>query len=478
MPTSTESPASSRGSRDAESSTTHGPPTDDQPTDRGSPTGEEPSADRQPSLWRNRDFRRFFAGQFVTNAGDSLYTVAVLWLVFELSGSTVLTGIANSMLLLPWLLQILAGPIVDRLPLKPVLVGSQVVQGVVVLALPLAAATGNLSVGVILAVVPLLVLSTLVMAPMQTTLLPRIVPENRLSNANSALATVTLGLDMVFDALGGAFIAVFGATTLFLFDSVTFALAALLFAGIAIGGDDGDDGEDEQPSEEADEDDTDESVLDAYFDDLRAGIDTLRGTVFVELILMTAVANFAIGVTLAILPSFGAGLGGPAVYGLLLGALGIGRLVGSVVAPRLEGVRYGRLLLVGHSLGACCWVAAVYAPTPALTVVLFGLSWVPAGASGVLTATLNQTVFPKDLLGRVSSVKGTASGATLPLGSLVGGVVAAVLGTTTTMGLAAVGFGFTGLYTLLRPRVRRLPSVADADPAAFDVAVAGDGDGE
>ncbi|MFC4408169.1 MFS transporter [Haloarchaeobius iranensis] len=467
MPTGSESPPSSGDSHDAESQTDQ-----ESPADHESPTAGTAPTDSQPSLWRNRDFRRFFAGQFVTNAGDSLYTVAVLWLVFGLSGSTVLTGIANSMLLLPWLLQILAGPVVDRLPLKPVLVGSQVVQGVVVLVLPLAAATGNLTVGVILAVVPLLVLSTLVMAPMQTTLLPRIVPETRLSKANSALATVTLGLDMVFDALGGAFIAVFGATTLFLFDSVTFALAALLFAGVGIGRDDSDDG---QPSEV--EDDTDESVLGAYLDDLRAGIDTLRGSVFVELILMTAVANFAVGVTLAILPSFGDGLGGPAVYGLLLGALGIGRLAGSVVAPYLEDVQYGRLLLVGHSLGAVCWLAAVYAPTPALTVVLFGLSWVPAGASGVLTATLNQTVFPKELLGRVSSVKGTASGATLPLGSLVGGVVAAVLGTQTTMGLAAFGFGFTGLYTLLRPRIRGLPSVADADPAAFDVTTAGDGDG-
>ncbi|RBI62431.1 MFS transporter [halophilic archaeon] len=418
------------------------------------------AAGEEPSLWLNSNFRRFFAGQFVTNAGDSLYTVAVLWLVFELSGSTVLTGIANALLLLPWLLQILAGPIVDRLPLKPVLVGSQVLQGVVVLALPLAAVTGRLSVGVLLAVVPVLTLATLLMAPMQVTLVPRIVADKRLSRANSALATVTLGLDMVFDALGGAFIAVFGATTLFLFDSVTFAVAGLLFAGIAVPTSSATDGKPER---------TDESVLGSYVADLRAGIDVLRGTVFVELVFMTAVANFATGVTLAILPAFGDVLGGPAVYGLLLGALGIGRLVGSLVAPYLEHVGYGRLELVGHSLAACCWLAAVYTPSTALTVILFGLAWVPAGISGVLTSTLNQTVFPADLLGRVSSIKGTASGATLPLGSLVGGVVAEVLGTTTTMGLAAFGFGFTGLYILVRPRLRQLPSVADADPAAFDV---------
>lgn len=417
-----------------------------------------------PSLWRNRDFRRFFTGEFVTNAGDSLYTVAVLWLVFELSGSTVLTGIANSLLLLPWLLQILAGPIVDRFPLKPVLVGSQVLQGVVVLVLPFAAVTGWMSVGVLLAVVPILTLATLLMSPMQTTLVPRIVADSRLSRANSALATVTLGLDMVFDALGGAFIAVFGATTLFLFDSATFAVAGLLFAGVAVPND----------TAKRESERTDGSILGSYIDDLRAGSDVLRGTVFVELILTTAVANLATGVTLAILPAFGDSLGGPAVYGLLLGALGIGRLVGSLVAPYFEGVAYGRLLLVGNSVAACCWFAAVYVQSPALTVVLFGLAWIPAGINGVLMATLNQTMFPSDLLGRVSSIKGTASGATLPLGSLIGGVVATVVGTTTTMGIAAFGFGFTGLYVLVRPRLRQLPAVANADPAVFDVTVPSD----
>ncbi|ELZ30234.1 macrolide-efflux protein / Permease [Halosimplex carlsbadense 2-9-1] len=436
-------------------------------TDETTASGDaaEPATDR--SLWRNRDFRRFFAGQFVTNAGDSLYTVAVLWLVFELSGSTVLTGIANAVLLLPWLLQILAGPVVDRLPLRPVLVGSQLLQGVVVLALPLAAVTGTLSVGVIFAVVPLLTLATLLMAPMQATIVPRIVPDERLSQANSALATVTLGLDMIFDALGGAFIAVFGATALFLFDAGTFALAALLFAGVAVARS----ADVEEPDGE-DAGSAEESILGSYVADLRDGIDVLRGTVFVELVLTTAVANLATGVTLAVLPAYGDALGGPAVYGALLGALGVGRLVGSVVAPYLEGVSYGRLLFVGNAAGAACWLGAVVAPSPALTVVLFGLAWVPAGASGVLSSTLNQTVFPTDLLGRVSTIKGTASGATLPLGSLVGGVVAELLGTATTVGLAAFGFGFTALYLLARPPLRRLPPVADADPAAFGVTVA------
>jgi len=104
-----------------------------------------------------------------------------------------------------------------------------------------------------------------------------------------------------------------------------------------------------------------------------------------------------------------------------------------------------------------------------LTIVLFGLAWVPVGISGVLSSTLNQRVFPTDLLGRVSATKGTASGATLPLGSLVGGAVAEALGTPTTMALAAIGFAFTAVYVLFRPRLRGLPAVSVATPGDFDV---------
>ena len=420
-----------------------------------------PDIGRDHPLRENRDFRRFVAGQFVTNAGDSLYTVAVLWLVFELSGSTTLVGVANAVLLLPWLLQAVAGPIVDRFPVKPLLVGSQIVQGVVVLVFPLAAVAGRLDVDLLLGVVPILMLATLVMGPIEATLVPRIVAEDRLPQANAALATVTLGLDMLFDAVGGGLIALFGPTALFLADAVTFALAALLFARVGI--------------PRISPDDADSSVAAAvrsYVDDMREGVEILRGTAFVELVLTTAVANFATGVTLAVLPAFGDAVGGPAAYGLLLGALGTGRLLGSVVGPRFERVGYGRFLLVGNGLAACSWLASVLVPSTLLTVGLFALAWIPAGASGVLTSTLNQRLFPADRLGRVSAIKGTASGATLPLGSLLGGALGDAIGHGTVMALAAAGCGFTAASGLVRPRLRGLPTVASAEPADFGVTAA------
>lgn len=410
-----------------------------------------------PPLRKNQDFLRFFFGQFVSNAGDSLYNVAILWLVLELSGSIFLTGVANSLLLLPFLLQIVAGPIVDRFSIKPVLVGSQVVQGVVILVLPIAAYTGNLTVELILVTIPALSLMTLVVSPVQATLVPRIVADDQLSRSNSALATVTLGLDMIFDALGGIFIAVFGATTLFFLDSLTFAVAGMLFFGILM------------PTVEGGSEESTESAISDYITDLRAGIDILRGTVFVDMMFISAVSNFAVGVTLTILPAFGDLLGGPAVYGLLLGALGIGRIVGSASASYLNNVSYGRLMTVTYLLAALCWLGSVYSSSLVLTIGLFGLAWIPGGIDGVLNTTLNQKVFPSSLLGRVSAIKGTAVGATLPLGSLVGGLIAEQLGTMTTMGLAAFGFGFMGLWFALRPSLRGLPAISDVDPTDFNI---------
>lgn len=414
-------------------------------------------ADGQPPLWRNSDFLRFFAGRFVTNAGDSLYSIATMWLVHDLSGSTVLTGVASALLLLPYVLQIIAGPVVDRLPLKPVLVTAQVSQAVIILTLPLAAYTGQLSVALIFLTVPVLSLLATLLAPAQSSLLPRIVADSQLSKGNSALKTITIGLDMIFDALGGLLIAAVGTTALFVLDSATFAVAAILFAGMGI------------PSVDPDRDDAAGSALGTYLADLREGTAILRGTVFVPMIAIAAVANFAMGVTLAILPAVGDQLGGPAIYGLLLGGLGIGRLFGSVVAPTLERLPYGKVLAATYLGGAVLWAGAVVVPSTPATVCLFGLAHATAGIDSVLTATLNQKVFPADVLGRVSAIKGTASMVTLPVGSLTGGFIAATLGPLPTFGLAAAGFGFMGLCFATRASLRGLPPLTDVDPAAFAI---------
>ncbi|WP_330631188.1 MFS transporter [Halocatena halophila] len=411
-----------------------------------------PTTPSEQSLWHNRTFVRFLSGQLVTNAGDSLYTVAILWVIQTEANSTVLTGIANAMLLSPWLLQLFAGPLVDRWRTKRLLVGAQLLQGLVVLIIPIATMLDSRSIELLFCVIPVLALLTTACEPVVDSMLPRIVRKEQLSAGNSALATVTLGLDMALEAVGGLFIALVGTTTLFVVDSLSFAIASALFAGMVV------------PSTSSS---TADGGITGYVEQLRDGVSVLRGTLFVEMIGCTAVFNFTTGVALAVLPAFAASKYGPAVYGLLLGALGIGRMLGSLSGSWFTGVGFGRLLASTNLVAASLWIGSVYAGTPELAVTLFGLAWIPAGLTGVLVATMNQSVFPTSALGRISATKGAATGATLPLGSLLGGLIGAALGPELTMALAGCGYGFSGCYYTLRTPLRRLPSVDTMTATTF-----------
>jgi MFS family permease len=403
------------------------------------------------SLRSDVDFLRLLFGRFVTNAGDSLYTIAGTWLVYDLTGSSFYTGLASALLLLPPALQFVSGPLVDRWPLVRTLVWTQLVQAGLILSIPLAAYFDRLSVGLVLLVIPALSLLNQFVYPAQNAALPRIVAESQLTRANSAFSFANQGTNMVFDALGGVLIAAVGAVSLFVLDSVTFVVATLSFVGVRV------------PERAETSDHEGEIDVFGYLSDLRDGVRWLRGTVFAEMMLTTAVTNFGTGVMLAVLPGFAAVRGGSILYGALLGAIGAGGLVGALVASRLTHIGYGVLRIVGLGVGFVLWVAAVYSPWPALSVVLFAITGVPIGVTNVMGQTLIQTVAPEDLLGRVTSVDASVSTLTVPVGSFLGGIVGSRVGVVTTMAVAAFGFAFVSLYFAIRPRLRSLPAMDDID---------------
>lgn len=462
------------------------------------------------ALLGNRDFLGLLAGRLVTNAGDSLYAIAAIWLVYSLGGSTLWTGVAAFLTTTPRTLQFLVGPLVDRWPLREVFVGTQLSQAVLVLAIPAAAALDSLSVFVVLAVIPVASMINQFVYPAQNAALPRIVSADRLVTANSAFSLAYQGTNLAFNAVGGVLVAVVGAVALYLVDAATFVLAALLFASVSIGppdeaaddpaesrsdpdrdaadaedarpdvgdrsaadddpegrdgtdgrpgrdGTDGQSGPDDSLSREADDDSA------GYLEELRDGLAYVRGTMFVWLVFGLAVTNGTVGVSFAVLPAFADLRGGPEVYGALVAALAAGTLVGAVIAPRLRGFRLGRLVSVGFLLGGLAWLAAVYATDPAVVVALFGLAWVPVGVLNVNVQTLVQTVAPEDLIGRVSSVTISAALAVQPAGALLGGAAGGVLGSVAVMVAAPLGFFAIAVLFLAVPALRALPGADSYD---------------
>jgi MFS family permease len=407
---------------------------------------------RTRDLLGNVGFRRLYTGHAVSEAGDELYFVAAMWLTFELSGSTALTGLTGFLSRAPGALGFLFGPLVDRAPLRRLLVASELLQAVVAVAVPVAAALEVLSVWVVLAVVPLLATLKRVSGPAQNAAVPRLVADRNLVRANSLTATSDRAVGAAARAGGGAAIALVGAVALFGVNAGTFLVSAVVFAVTAI------------PATE--KEGTSPSARE-YLDDVAEGVAVVRDSPILHMLAGASLAGLFTGMTTAVLPAFAASLGGPGTYGLLLAAMTAGTFAGALLASQLETVPLGRVTAVGFAAGAVCWLGAVTLGSPAAIAALFALAFVPVGSYNVLVSASLQSGVDETLLGRVSATTGSVTATIGPLGILAGGLLGEAFGASLVVGASAVGFALIGSYWALVPTLRRFPSVDAIEPGSF-----------
>lgn len=402
-------------------------------------------------LARNPSFVRFLAGRLVTNVGDSLYAIAAMWLVYELTGSAFYTGLAGALVTLPQGLQFLVGPLVDRWPIRRILVVTQLVQAGILCTIPLAAWAGALTVWQLLLVMPLLSMLNQFVYPAQNSALPRIVDEEHIVVANSAFSFAYQGVDTAFRALGGLLVAAIGAIAVFTIDIVTFVFAAALFAGIVIPGDDH----------------TEDASEESYRHGLAMGMRYVRGSILVPILVGTLAVNFTIGVTIAALPPFADIHGGSDVYGFLLAATAAGMLAGAFVASWLDRYALSHISIASYVMTGVFWCVAVSSERVPLLVLLFAVAWLPIGATNVISAAMLQTVVAVGYLGRVTSLVISFGAAAVPVGSLLGGTLAEVFGAATVVFAGGIGFLGLAVYWLVHPDLRTLPRIAEIEPAAY-----------
>jgi MFS family permease len=411
------------------------------------------------NLYKNVSFVRFFLGRVTTNLGDSLYLIGALWLVHDLTGSTLFTGVAGFLMRGPQMLEFLVGPLVDRWNRRRTLVLTQVIQGIFVLTIPVAEFTNRLTVWVLLAVIPALSTVSRFQYPAQTALLPQIVADDQLVRANSLFKLAGRSADIAFNAASGFLIVAVGTTTLFVFDAATFAFATLMFLGLKLPH------ADEQADEDSDADDSPDAgaITDEYLSDLKSGVSYLRGSLFVPIGVGGMAANFGAGVVTAIFPAFAESIGGAGMYGILMAALVAGNLGGSAGSWLVEDMPYGLFAVFGYGLTAVAILAAVVFKGPITTPAALVVAFLPVGAFNVLLGSLLQSAVEQEYLGRVSSAFSSLTMVTLPIGSLIGGVVGDVFAPSAGLYLLAGVITLLSVYFAANSRIRTLPRVADLD---------------
>ena len=393
---------------------------------------------------RHRDFRLFFAGQGVSQIGTWLQLIATSWLVYRLSDSAFLLGLAAFAMQIPFLvLAPIAGVLVDRLDRRRVLLLTNAIASVqavlmfTVVALGVVAPwhliAGNLVLGIVNACD----------APARQSILIQLVGGRQdLANA-IALNSIMMNLArFVGPMVGGVLIAVFGERWSFAANALSYM--GMLWALSRI-----------------------RSVAKMHVPQeagllrqLRAGARYAYGFLPARsALLLLAAVSMTVGSYVALMPWFAreAFQGDSGTLGLLISSAGLGALTGMFYLAMRTGVRglFGLLAWTSSAAGAALLVfsfsTTLWLALPALYCVGLGMMLTAASTNTVL-----QTIVPDELRGRVASLYVMSFIGMSPLGALAAGWIAERAGPPLTLAACgAAALAAAGVYASRLGAIRR-----------------------
>lgn len=161
-------------------------------------------------LW-NRDFILLLQGNAVSTIGDLMYSVAIGYWVYEQTGSSGLMGIMSAIsMFVTMFLSPFSGSIVDKCNRKWVLVGMDIMQGVIMLSIGLLAYLDKLNVPGVLIAAFLAALGSVFYSPAASTLMIDIIPHDDMVRGQSIFSGSNALINMVGTAFSGVMVAFFG----------------------------------------------------------------------------------------------------------------------------------------------------------------------------------------------------------------------------------------------------------------------------
>ena len=161
-------------------------------------------------LW-NKDFILLLQGNAVSTIGDLMYSVAIGYWVYQQTGSSALMGIMSAIsMFVTMVLSPFSGSIVDKCNRKWVLVGMDIMQGLVMLAVGALAYMNKLNVPGVLIAAFLAALGSVFYSPAASTLLIDIIPHDDMVRGQSIFSGTNSLINMVGTAFSGVLVAFFG----------------------------------------------------------------------------------------------------------------------------------------------------------------------------------------------------------------------------------------------------------------------------
>jgi MFS family permease len=394
---------------------------------------------------RLRDFRLLWAGLTVSLLGDGFYVVAIAWQAYQISNSPfalAVTGVAwtlPSVVVLPF-----SGALSDRLGRKPLMIAADLLRAVAVSAIAALAIAGAVQVWHLVALSVMFGLGEALFGPSFTALVPEIVPEPLLVQANALdQAMRPLAMQFVGPALGGIVVAAAGTGTAFTLDAVSFLFSAAMIALLR-----------RAPAPRP-------AAGTTLVEDMREGARYVRHNLWLwatllafSITVLVFWGPMEVLVPFVIKNDVGGGADG---FGLVLAAGGAGAIAAAVVTS-MAGLPRRRLALTFVAFIVAGYGTAFYGLAGQLwqMAVIAALAGACFSAALVSWSTIMQSRVPPDLLGRVSSLDWMISISLLPVSFALVGPISGLLGARTTLIAAGLASGTVLLVALLSvPELRR-----------------------
>jgi predicted MFS family arabinose efflux permease len=407
------------------------------------------------AVLRRPGFRLLFGAQAVSVLGDRMVAVALAFAVLRLGGGASAVGLVLASRTLPLLACLVVGGVVaDRTSPRATMVGADLSRVATQGALAALLIGGSPPIWVVAALSGATGAATGFFNPASTGLMPALVAPDELMQANGLRNTARAGGEIVGPAVAGVLVAAAGPGWAIGVDAATFAVSAAFLVRLRA------------PR-------ATRAAPPSFLADLRAGWGEFRSRTWLwSLVCAAAVGNMLWGAWSALGPVVAAReLGGARAWGGVLAAMGVGALLGGIVAirarprrPLVASVLVTGLFVVPLLLlaaGAGVLVLAVGALLAGLAMMLGGSLW---------ESTLQREV-PAAALSRVSSYDWLGSLAFQPLGLVMWGPLAAALGLSTALWLAAAGWAVTtiALLSVRDIRAMRGPATGRAGAPGADI---------
>jgi MFS family permease len=408
---------------------------------------------------QHRNFRLFIVGQGTSQIGNWVQLIATSWLVYQLSGSTLMLGLAAFSLQIPMLvITPFAGVLLDRLDVRRVLFVTNtlaMLQSLVMLALMV---SGHIEAWHVVLGNAVLGLGNAFDAPARQALISKLLPDRQeLTNAIALNSTVMNGARFIGPMLGGLVTATFGEVWSFAVNcvmrlAVLFALRATIIAThVARHG----------PS----------SIL----KQLMMGIEYAYGFFPSRCaLLLLAVSSFCLHSYGSLMPWFASQRfqGDSRTLGLLYSSAGLGAVCGMIYLASRSNIR-GLFKVIGWSAGVAglTLVAFSFSESLWLALPMLFLSSLSMMLTAASTNTVLQSIVPDELRGRVAALYVMSFLGMSPVGSLFSGWLADHIGSQNALAI----FGATGLsaalvyaYHFKQIRAEILPLYAALDIPPYD----------